>query len=98
MLGISGHEIQKIISFVKYVLVMTPSDDVKDAVVSKIHKDLESALKKLDDVYLQEKTSYEQQKQKAQSFKDLEEKYIQNKKQLEQEYARLKSIVYDFKF
>ncbi|MCS6982774.1 MAG: DNA-directed RNA polymerase subunit beta' [Candidatus Absconditabacterales bacterium] len=98
LLGISGHEIQKIISFVKYVLVMTPSDDVKDAVVSKIHKDLESALKKLDDVYLQEKTSYEQQKQKAQSFKDLEEKYIQNKKQLEQEYARLKSIVYDFKF
>jgi microcompartment protein CcmL/EutN len=77
---------------------MTPSDEVKDTVIARIHKDLEHALKKLDDVYLQEKTLYEQQNQKAQLFKDLEEKYIQNKKQLEQEYARLKSIVYDFKF
>ncbi|MEI6426514.1 MAG: DNA-directed RNA polymerase subunit beta', partial [Candidatus Absconditabacteria bacterium] len=94
LIGLSANEIDKVLSFVKYVLVKEISETDKTALKDKVANDIEKKLAELDVLY-KEELEKNQDKKKV---KDLEKLYQDNKVSLEQEFNRIKSIIADLGF
>jgi DNA-directed RNA polymerase subunit beta' len=94
LIGLSANEIDKVLSFVKYVLVKEISETDKQVLKDKIANDIEKKLGELDVLYKEELEKNQDKKK----IKDLEKLYQDNKLSLEQEFNRIKSIVADLGF
>jgi len=93
LLWLSWNEIQKVLSFVKYIVPKDISEESIDKMLVLLDTEYADTLKKLDALYKDEKEEYESTKQKAAVFKDLEKRYENNKKSIDVEFSRIKSIV-----
>lgn len=92
LLWLSANEIDKILSFVKYILVQKIDPDFAKKIKEKIQEDYTIKLKELDELF---KGELEEKKENAQQKKDTEKLYEDNKLSLEKEFNRIKSIVSD---
>ncbi len=94
LLNLSANEIDKILSFVKYVLVKDITSEAKTALKDKVKKDIEAKLNELDELYKEELEKNTDKKK----IKELDKLYQENKDSLEKEYNRIKSIIADLSF
>jgi len=94
LIGLSANEIDKVLSFVKYVLVKEISETDKKVLKDKIANDIEKKLAELDVLYNDELEKNQDKKK----VKDIEKLYQDNKVSLEQEFNRIKSIISDLGF
>ena len=92
MLGLSANEIDKILSFGKYVVVGKTDADFKKKIMAKVKEDYDNKLKELDELY---KSELAENKENQKSIKETEKMYQENKDSLEKEFNRIKSIVSD---
>ncbi len=92
LLGISSNEIDKILSFVKYILVQKLDKDFEKKIKEKIKEDFDGKIKELEELY---KTEVEKEKDNPKKAKELEKLFNDNKDTLEKEFNRIKSIVAD---
>ncbi|HMT01645.1 MAG TPA: hypothetical protein PKC14_04925, partial [Candidatus Absconditabacterales bacterium] len=100
LLDLSVNEIERILSYVKYILISEPSEKDIKTVLDSMNKDLETSMKELDEVYSQELKNIKEMKKadgKQMSKEDLEKLYEDNKSQIQKEFNRLKSIVASLK-
>ena len=94
LLQLSANEIDKILTFVKYVVVKEVDEAVKDQIKEKISTDFEATMQELDELFKKETASEKDTKKLAEAKKLYEE----NKASLEAEFGRVKSLVADLKF
>jgi DNA-directed RNA polymerase beta' subunit len=94
LLQLSTNEIDKILTFVKYVVVKEVDEDVKEQIKTKVLADFDATMKELDELYAQE-TANEKDKKKLAEAKKL---YDENKASLEAEIQRIRGLVADLKF
>jgi DNA-directed RNA polymerase subunit beta' len=94
LLQLSTNEIDKILSFVKYVVVKEVSDEAKEEIKNKVISDFEATMKELDELYKAE-TENQKDKKKLAEAKKL---YDENKASLELEMQRVRGLVADLKF
>lgn len=88
----SANEIDKVLSFVKYILVQKVDQDFAKKIKEKIQEDYTVKLKELDELYKNETT---ENKENVKQQKDTEKLYQENKDSLEKEFNRIKSIISD---
>ena len=98
ILGLSSNEIDKVLTFVKYVLVKGIDDKSKDKLKVKIKVDYEKRLDELDKLYKEEKTKSKEESKDGKRLKEVDRLFEENKDSLEKEFNRLKSIVSDLDF
>ncbi|MDR2191029.1 MAG: hypothetical protein LBP53_07915 [Candidatus Peribacteria bacterium] len=89
LLGLSANEIDKILSFVKYIVVKPVEDTTKTTLKAALQKDYEEKIKELDELIAEERAS----EKEAKKQKELERLYTENKETLEKEVLRLNSII-----
>ncbi len=94
LLQLSANEIDKILTFVKYVIVKEVDEVTKEQIKDKISSDFEATMQELDELFKKETASEKDSKKLAESKRLYEE----NKASLENEVARIKSLVADLKF
>ena len=92
LLGLSANEIDKILSFVKYILVQKTDADFKKKIKEKVQEDFAAKLKEVDELY---KKELESAKDNQKQQKETEKLFEENKASLEKEFNRIKSIVLD---
>jgi len=92
LLGISANEIDKILSFVKYIMVQKVDKDFEKKVKEKIKEDFDIKIKELELLY---KSEAEKEKGNQKKIKELEKLFNDNKDSLEKEFNRIKSIIAD---
>lgn len=92
MLGISSNEIDKILSFVKYIVVQKLDKDFEKKIKDKIKEDFDGKTKELDQLY---KSEVEKEKGNPKKIKELEKLFNDNKDSLDKEFNRIKSIIAD---
>lgn len=90
LLQLSGNEIDKILTFVKYVCLDRVTDEQKDAVMLMVQKEFDSKLQEVDELYKKEIASANTNKKK---LKEIEALYVDNKETITFEFNRVKSIV-----
>lgn len=97
LLGLSANEIDKILSFVKYVLVQKVDKDFEKKIKQSIKEDFDAKIQELDQLYKEEasKAKEEKTKEAGKKNKDIEKLYAENKESLEKEFNRVKSIISD---
>jgi DNA-directed RNA polymerase subunit beta' len=98
LLNLSVKEIEKILYFVKYVVIDVDEERKKNALWS-LDKEFNNKLKELEKVYKEEleaikSLSWEEYKIKKE---EIEKTYSKNKEELQQEYSRIKSILANLK-
>jgi len=91
MLNLSSNEIDKILSFVKYVLVQDINEETKKKIKEKIKGDYEQRVEELKALYKEELEKADDKKKQ----KDIDKLFQDNKEELEKELNRLKSIIAD---
>jgi len=91
LLNLSSNEIDKVLSFVKYILVQDITEETKKQVIKKIKDDYEKRLEELDVLYKEELEKADDKKKQ----KDIDRLFQENKDELEKELNRLKSIIAD---
>jgi len=100
LLNLSVKEIEKVLYFVKYVVVDI-DEKMKEKAIKDLEKKYEETLKQLEEVYKQELLNCEKEWLKGEKLRqkkeEIEKLYVDNKKQLEQEYSRIKSILANLK-
>ncbi len=100
LLNLSVKEIEKILYFVKYVVVDIDDKKKKEA-IDDLDKKYEETLKKLEEAYEEEIKNCDKEWLSGEKLRlkkeEIEKLYIDNKKQLEQEYSRIKSILANLK-
>jgi DNA-directed RNA polymerase subunit beta' len=89
LLQLSANEIDKILSFVKYIVVKSVDDTAKTTLKATLQKDYDTKIKELDELVQEEKAAEKEPKKQ----KELERLYIENKETLEKEMLRLNSII-----
>jgi DNA-directed RNA polymerase beta' subunit len=89
LLQLSANEIDKILSFVKYIVLKPVDEEAKKTLKDTLQKDYETKLKELDELIAEERANEKEQKK----LKELEKLYTENKEALEREMLRLHSIV-----
>lgn len=94
LLQLSANEIDKILTFVKYVVIKEIDDATKSEIKEKVAADFEETLQELDELFKKE-TASEKDKKKLAEIKRL---YEENKQSLEAEVARVNSLIADLKF
>lgn len=94
LLQLSANEIDKILTYVKYVVVKDLSDEAKEKIKEKIAQDYESTIKELDDLFKKESETQKDTKKLAEAKK----LYEDNKQAIDNEFNRVKSIVAELKF
>ena len=94
LLQLSTNEIDKILTFVKYVVVKEVDDEAKEEIKTKILADFDATMKELDELYANE-IEGEKDKKKLAEAKKL---YDENKASLEAEIQRIRGLVADLKF
>ncbi|MDD3262510.1 MAG: DNA-directed RNA polymerase subunit beta' [Candidatus Absconditabacteria bacterium] len=94
LLNLSANEIDKILSFVKYVLVKDTTEENKEKIKLILEEDYRLKMVELDALYKEELANNQDKKK----IKDIEKLYKDNIESLEKEFLRIKSIVADFGF
>ena len=94
LLQLSANEIDKILTYVKYVVVKDITDETREKIKEKIASDYESTMKDLDELYKKESSDQKEPKKLAEAKKLYEE----NQQSIEAEFNRIRSIVADLKF
>ena len=89
LLQLSSYEIDKILSFVKYIVVKAPDEKWKDFMKETLKSDFSQRLVELDEIYKEESDAEKNAKRKA----ELKELYEEKKKELTDEQQRLNSII-----
>ncbi|GHW02823.1 DNA-directed RNA polymerase subunit beta' [candidate division SR1 bacterium] len=89
LLGLSANEIDKILSFVKYIVLSPVSTDVKKKLQAQLQQDLDGKFAELDEIFTSEKKSEKDKKKLA----ELDRLYTENKESLEKEKMRLNGII-----
>jgi DNA-directed RNA polymerase subunit beta' len=89
LLGLSANEIDKILSFVKYIVLKPVEDTAKKTLKDALQTDYDTKIKELDELVAEERTSEKEPKK----LKELEKLYTENKEALEKEMLRLNSII-----
>lgn len=92
MLGLSSNEIDKVLSFVKYIMVQKVDKDFEKKVKEKIKEDFDTRNKELEQLYKDEAAK---EKENPKKIKELEKLFNDNKDSLEKEFNRIKSIISD---
>ncbi|MEI7558803.1 MAG: hypothetical protein WCJ45_08760 [bacterium] len=92
MLGISSNEIDKILSFVKYIMVQKVDKDFEKKIKEKIKEDFDNKIKELEQLY---KSELEKEKGNPKKIKELEKLFNDNTESLDKEFNRIKSIIAD---
>ncbi len=90
LLWLSVNEIEKILYYVKYVLITAPTEAEKKEVFTQLEADYKNSLDQL-------KSAYEAELADGKNKNDLEKLVADNKSMLEKEYNRIKSIVANLK-
>ena len=93
LLGLSGNEIDKILAFVKYVVVHEVTDESREKMMAMLDKLSINKLAQLDEMYKKEQEVLEPKMKK-----ELDKKYEDNKTNLHKEISRVKSIIADLHF
>lgn len=94
LLNLSANEIDKILSFVKYILVKDINEEIKNKIKARLDVDYKTRLEELDWLYKEELTQNDDKKR----IKDIEKLYKDNIDSLEKEFLRIKSTVSDLSF
>lgn len=92
LLCLSANEIDKILSFVKYVLVQKVDKDFAKKIKESIKEDFDNKIKELEELY---KNEVQKEKDNQKKLKELEKLFKDNKESLEKEFNRIKSIIAD---
>lgn len=92
LLGLSANEIDKVLSFVKYILVQKSDPDFAKKIKEKIQEDYDGKLKEIESLF---KNELAENKENPKQQKDTEKLYEDNKTSLEKEFNRIKSIISD---
>jgi DNA-directed RNA polymerase subunit beta' len=92
LLGLSANEIDKILSFVKYVMVQKVDKDFEKKIKEEIKKDFDVKIKELEELY---KSEAEKEKGNPKKIKELEKLFSDNTDSLDKEFNRIKSIIAD---
>lgn len=98
MLGLSANEIDKILSFVKYIVVQKIDKDFEKKIKQSIKEDFDNKIKELELLYKTEaekENTADNSKANQKKIKELEKLFTENKESLEKEFNRLKSIISD---
>lgn len=98
ILGLSSNEIDKVLTFVKYVLIKAVDEKSKEKLKVKIKVDYEKRLDELDKLYKEEKTKSKEESKDWKRLKEVDRLLEENRDSLEKEFNRLKSIVADLDF
>lgn len=85
LLQISATEIEKILTYVKYVVVKEVSDAVREEIKNKVESDYKATLKELDELFEREQAEREGKK-----LNEAKKLYDENKASLEAEYHRMR--------
>jgi len=94
LLNLSANEIDKILSFVKYVLIKDTTEENKEKIKVILEEDYKQKMVELDTLYKEELANNQDKKK----IKDIEKLYKDNVESLEKEFLRIKSIVADLGF
>ena len=89
LLQLSANEIDKILSFVKYIVLAPVEDSVKQTLKETVQKDFDTKMQELQELVEEEKKHEKEPKK----LKELERLYTENKETLEKEILRLNSII-----
>lgn len=89
ILELSANEIDKVLSFVKYIVLKPVSTDTKKKLQLELQKDFDQKLQELDELYENEKNEEKDKKK----LNELEKLYTENKETLEKERTRLNWII-----
>lgn len=92
LLGISANEIDKILSFVKYIMVQKVDKDFEKKIKEKIKEDFDVRIKELEVLY---KSELEKEKDNSKKTKEIDKLFSDNKDSLDKEFNRIKSIIAD---
>lgn len=98
LLGLSANEIDKILSFVKYIMVQKVDKDFEKKIKEQIKEDFDLKIKELEQLYKSEigkEKEENKDKDHTKKNKDLEKLFTENKESLEKEFNRIKSIIAD---
>ena len=98
LLGLSANEIDKILSFVKYIVVQKIDKDFEKKIKQSIKEDFDNKIKELELLYKTEaekENTADNSKANQKKIKELEKLFTENKESLEKEFNRLKSIISD---
>lgn len=98
ILWLSANEIDKVLTFVKYVVIKDVDEKTKEKLKSNIQSHYEKKLKELDNLFLEEKKKSKEDWKDEKRIKELDRLFEENKDTLEKEFNRLKSIVSDLNF
>ncbi len=102
LLNLSVKEIEKILYYVKYVVVDYDKKQKKNA-ITNLDKSFDTKITELNKYYNEEMESLEKKKEEysaaeyKQKKEEIEKVYAQNKSELEKEYNRIKSILANLK-
>ena len=89
LLQLSSYEIDKILSFVKYIVIKAPDEKAKDFMRTTLKGDFAAKLIELDEIYKEE----DQNEKNAKRKNELKEIYEEKKRELTDEQQRLNSII-----
>jgi len=92
ILNLSSNEIDKVLSFVKYVLVHEWDKDFRKKIKDKVKEDYDNKIKEVEVLYKEE---LKKEKGNEKKIKEIENLYQDNKDLLEREFNRIKSIISD---
>ena len=95
LLELSSNEIDRILTFVKYVVPEKITDEQRETLTTKLQETLDQRLLDLENLYKQELEEGGSDKKK---LKEIHNLYEENKETLSKEFNRLKSIVSDLDF
>ncbi len=96
LLNLSGHEIDRILAFVKYVVAKPVTEANRQDIREKIEKQFEQKNKELESLYKDELEKVAKEKKKEKRLigeKEVTKIYEENKSGLQKEFNRLKSII-----
>ncbi len=89
LLGLSANEIDKILSFVKYIVLKPVDIETRKKMQQILQADVNERLEELDGLFSEEKEGESDKKK----LKELEKSYEENKESLEKERMRLEGII-----
>jgi DNA-directed RNA polymerase subunit beta' len=89
LLGLSANEIDKILSFVKYIVLRPVDTDAKDSLKATLKEDFDAKIQELEELVKGEKEN----EKESRKLKEIERLYTENKEALEREMLRLNSII-----
>ncbi len=92
LLRLSSNEIDKVLSFVKYIMVQKVDKDFEKKIKEKIKEDFDAKIKEIEILYKEETAK---EKENPKKIKELEKLFNDNKDSLDKEFNRIKSIISD---